>query len=145
MKAAVAGDITKFEKLHDHCIACGRCDPVCPKGIPVLNVIEKAAQKAIREEKGKMRAGRGQISDPEIREEGVNLVMGTTPGIVAMVGCSNYPEGTEDLYTVANEMLQRNYIVVMSGCSAMDLGMYKDEEGTHFMRNILPSSLQATS
>jgi acetyl-CoA decarbonylase/synthase complex subunit alpha len=129
MKAAVEGDLTKFEKLHDHCIACGRCDPVCPKDFPILNVIEKAAQKVIREEKGKMRAGRGQISDPEIREEGVNLVMGTTPGIVAMVGCSNYPEGTKDLYTVANEMLQRNYIVVMSGCSAMDLGMYKDEDG----------------
>jgi acetyl-CoA decarbonylase/synthase complex subunit alpha len=46
-----------------------------------------------------------------------------------MVGCSNYPGGTKDLYTVADEMLKRNYIVVTSGCSAMDLGMYKDEDG----------------
>ncbi|MCG7852599.1 MAG: 4Fe-4S binding protein, partial [Methanosarcinaceae archaeon] len=129
MKAASEGDLTSFERLHDKCIACGRCEQACPKGIPILNVIEKASQKVIREEKGMMRAGRGQISDPEIREEGVNLVLGTTPGVVAMVGCSNYPDGTKDLYDVADEMLKRNYIVVMSGCSAMDLGMYKNDEG----------------
>jgi acetyl-CoA decarbonylase/synthase complex subunit alpha len=129
MKAGVDKDFTKFEFLHDKCIACGRCDQACPKDIPILNMIEKASQKLIREEKGLMRAGRGQISDPEIREEGVNLVLGTTPGIVAMVGCSNYPDGTKDLYMVADEMLKRNYIVVMSGCSAMDLGMYKNEDG----------------
>ena len=129
MKAGVDKDFSKFEYLHDKCIACGRCDQACPKDIPVLNMIEKASQKLIREEKGLMRAGRGQISDPEIREEGVNLVLGTTPGIVAMVGCSNYPNGTKDLYIVADEMLKRNYIVVMSGCSAMDLGMYKNEDG----------------
>lgn len=128
MVAATDGDLSKFEKVHDNCVACGRCDPVCPKDIPILNVIEKASQKVIRQEKGVMRAGRGQISDAEIREEGVNLVMGTTPGIVALVGCSNYPKGTQDLHTIANEMLQRNYIVVVSGCSAMDLGMYKDDE-----------------
>ncbi|MEA1984831.1 MAG: CO dehydrogenase/acetyl-CoA synthase complex subunit alpha [Euryarchaeota archaeon] len=129
MTAAEGGNIEPFEILHDKCIACGRCEQACPKDIEVVNVIEKAAQKIIREEKGKMRAGRGQISDPEIREEGVNLVMGTTPGIVAMVGCSNYPDGTKDLYRIADEMLRRNFIVVMSGCSAMDLGMYKDEYG----------------
>ncbi|MBN2110893.1 MAG: CO dehydrogenase/acetyl-CoA synthase complex subunit epsilon [Methanosarcinaceae archaeon] len=129
MKAGAEGDFTKFEYLHDKCIACGRCDQACPKEIPILNIMEKASQKLIREEKGYMRAGRGQISDPEIREEGVNLVFGTTPGIIAMVGCSNYPDGTKDLYTVADEMLKRNYIVLMSGCSAMDLGMYKDEYG----------------
>ncbi len=126
---ASGGDLTKFEWIHDKCIACGRCEEACPKSIPVVNVIEKCSQKLIREEKGKMRAGRGPISDPEIREEGVNLVLGTTPGIIAMVGCSNYPDGTKDLYDIADEMLKRNYIVVVSGCSAMDLGMYKDEDG----------------
>ncbi|MDP2218211.1 MAG: CO dehydrogenase/acetyl-CoA synthase complex subunit alpha [Methanolobus sp.] len=129
MKACVEGDLTKFESLHDHCVACGRCDQACPKDIPVLDVIEKASQKAISQEKGLIRSGRGQISDPEIRQEGVNLVMGTTPGIIALVGCSNYPEGTKDLYKLAEEMLKRNYIMLTSGCSAMDLGMYKDEDG----------------
>jgi acetyl-CoA decarbonylase/synthase complex subunit alpha len=129
MEAAVTGDMSKFELVHDQCVGCGRCDQSCPKEIPVLDVIEKSSQKAIREEKGVIRSGRGQISDPEIRAEGVNLVMGTTPGIIALVGCSNYPNGTKDLYTMADEMLRRNYIVVTSGCSAMDLGMYKDENG----------------
>jgi acetyl-CoA decarbonylase/synthase complex subunit alpha len=129
MTAAAEGDLVPFEELHDNCIACGRCEQACPKKIPIVNVIEKAAQKVIREEKGTVRAGRGQISDPEIREEGVNLVMGTTPGIVAMVGCSNYPSGTRDLYTIAEEMLRRNYIVLVSGCTAMDVGMYRNEDG----------------
>ncbi|WP_292487232.1 CO dehydrogenase/acetyl-CoA synthase complex subunit alpha [Methanohalobium sp.] len=129
MSAAESGDFAPFEELHDKCVACGRCEQVCPKDIPVLNVIEKSAQRVIREEKGKLRSGRGQVSDPEIREEGVNLVLGTTPGIIALVGCSNYPEGTKDLYRIADEMLKRNYIVVVSGCSAMDLGMYRNEDG----------------
>jgi acetyl-CoA decarbonylase/synthase complex subunit alpha len=129
MTAAAEGNLVPFEELHDNCIACGRCEQACPKKIPIVNVIEKAAQKVIREEKGTVRAGRGQISDPEIREEGVNLVMGTTPGIVAMVGCSNYPSGTRDLYTIAEEMLRRNYIVLVSGCTAMDVGMYRNEDG----------------
>ena len=129
MTAAADGDLTPFEILHDKCIACGRCEQECPKDIDILNVIEKASQKVISEEKGLMRAGRGQVSDPEIREEGVNLVLGTTPGIIAMVGCSNYSDGTKDLYDIAKEMLKRSYIVVVSGCTAMDLGMYKNEEG----------------
>ena len=40
----------------------------------------------IAEEKGLVRAGRGQVSDAEIRAEGLNLVMGTTPGIIAIIG-----------------------------------------------------------
>jgi len=129
MKAAAEGDISKFEHLHDLCIGCGRCDYECPKGIPVLNVIEKASQRVIREEKGKVRVGRGQISDPEIREEGRNLVLGTTPGVIAMVGCPNYPNGSRDVYEIAEEMLRRSYIVITSGCTAMDIGMFKDDEG----------------
>ncbi|MCL7414833.1 MAG: CO dehydrogenase/acetyl-CoA synthase complex subunit alpha [ANME-2 cluster archaeon] len=129
MEAAAGGDLTLFEELHDKCNGCGRCDFECPKGIPILNVIEKGALKFIREEKGKVRIGRGQIGDPEIREEGRNLVLGTTPGIIAIVGCPNYPDGSHDIYEIAEEMLQRSYIVVTSGCSAMDLGMHKDDEG----------------
>ncbi|TFH47260.1 MAG: CO dehydrogenase/acetyl-CoA synthase complex subunit epsilon [ANME-2 cluster archaeon] len=129
MKAAAEGDLSKFEQLHDICIGCGRCDYECPKGIPILNVIEKASQRVIREEKGKVRVGRGQISDPEIREEGRNLVLGTTPGIIAMVGCPNYPNGSKDVYEIAEELLKRSYIVITSGCTAMDIGMYKDDEG----------------
>ncbi|MCD4806740.1 MAG: CO dehydrogenase/acetyl-CoA synthase complex subunit alpha [Methanococcoides sp.] len=129
MTALSEGELSNFELLHDKCIACGRCEFACPKDIDIVNVIEKSSQRVISEEVGKVRVGRGPISDPEIREEGVNLVLGTTPGIVALVGCSNYPDGTKDLFTIADEMLRRSYIVVVSGCSAMDLGMYQDEDG----------------
>jgi acetyl-CoA decarbonylase/synthase complex subunit alpha len=129
MAAAAGGDLTQFEVLHDKCIGCGRCESDCPESIPVLDIIEKAARKVIREEKGKVRAGRGQVSDPEIREEGRNLVLGTTPGIVAIIGCPNYPDGSRDIYDIAEEMLNRSYIVVTTGCSAMDIGMFKDQEG----------------
>ncbi|MBE0522142.1 MAG: CO dehydrogenase/acetyl-CoA synthase complex subunit epsilon [Candidatus Methanoperedenaceae archaeon] len=129
MVAAVSGDISQFEVLHDKCVGCGRCDYSCPVKIPVLNVIEKGAQRVIREEKGKVRIGRGQIGDPEIREEGRNLVLGTTPGVIAIVGCGNYPDGTKDVHDVVEEMLKRSYIIISSGCAAMDIGMYKDDEG----------------
>ena len=129
MVAAVDGDLTQLEILHDKCVGCGRCDYSCPVKIPVLNVIEKGAQRVIREEKGKVRIGRGQIGDPEIREEGVNLVLGTTPGVLALVGCGNYPDGTKDVHDVVEEMLKRSYIIIASGCAAMDIGMYKDDEG----------------
>jgi acetyl-CoA decarbonylase/synthase complex subunit alpha len=129
MAAAVNGDFSLFEILHEKCVGCGRCDYSCPVDIPVLNVIEKASQRVIREEKGKMRIGRGQIGDPEIREEGRNLVLGTTPGVLAFVGCSNYPDGAKDVYDIVEEMIQRSYIIICSGCAAMDIGMYKDKDG----------------
>ena len=94
-----------------------------------MSVIEKAAQKIIAEEKGFVRAGRGQVSDPEIRAEGLNLVMGTTPGVIAIIGCANYPAGSKDVYYIAEEFLNRNYIIAVSGCSAMDIGMFKDADG----------------
>ncbi|MDP3105846.1 MAG: CO dehydrogenase/acetyl-CoA synthase complex subunit alpha [Candidatus Methanoperedens sp.] len=129
MKAGALLDFSKFEALHDKCIGCGRCDFSCPVDIPILNTIEKAAQKVIRKEKGKIRIGRGQIADAEIRTEGVNLVLGTTPGVLAFVGCGNYPNGTKEIYDITVEMLKRNYIVLASGCAAMDIAMYKDDEG----------------
>ncbi|MDD3043491.1 MAG: CO dehydrogenase/acetyl-CoA synthase complex subunit alpha [Methanosarcinaceae archaeon] len=127
--AKEGGDYSYLENLHDQCIGCRRCEQVCKKEIPVLSVIEKASQKLIAEEKGWMRAGRGQATDAEIRAEGLNLVMGTTPGIIAIIGCPNYSEGSKDVYYIAEEFLKRNYIVVVTGCGAMDIGMYKDEDG----------------
>ncbi len=126
---AKEGDYSALEELHDLCVGCRRCEQVCNKEIPVLNLIEKASLKAIAEEKGLVRAGRGQVSDAEIRAEGLNLVMGTTPGVVAIIGCSNYPAGSKDVYNIAEEFLNRNYIIAVSGCSAMDIGMFKDADG----------------
>jgi acetyl-CoA decarbonylase/synthase complex subunit alpha len=126
---AKGGDYSALEMIHDACIGCRRCEQVCNKELPILSMIEKAAMKAISEEKGLVRAGRGQVSDAEIRAEGLNLVMGTTPGVIAIIGCSNYPAGTKDVYNIAEEFLNRNYLIAVSGCSAMDIGMFKDADG----------------
>ena len=46
-----------------------------------------------------------------------------------MVGCANYPAGGGDVARIAEEFLKRRFIVVASGCSAMNIAMTKDEEG----------------
>ncbi len=65
----------------------------------------------------------------EIRKVGAPIVMGDIPGVIAFVGCTNYPEGGEDVARMAEEFLERNYIVVTTGCGAMTLGEYRDQEG----------------
>jgi acetyl-CoA decarbonylase/synthase complex subunit alpha len=76
-----------------------------------------------------MRAGRGPARDTEIRAVGAPIVLGTIPGVIALVGCSNYPNGTKDAYDMAKEFVDRGYIVVTSGCMAMDMSLYKDLDG----------------
>ncbi|MET1124272.1 MAG: CO dehydrogenase/acetyl-CoA synthase complex subunit alpha [Archaeoglobaceae archaeon] len=129
MEEAEKGNRKKLEELWDVCIACGRCEQVCPRNIPIIDVFNFAAWQRIINEKGKVRRGRGPVRDSEIRNVGAPIVLGTIPGIVAVVGCSNYPNGTKDAYTIINEFASRNYIVVTTGCMAMDAGLYKDEEG----------------
>jgi acetyl-CoA decarbonylase/synthase complex subunit alpha len=77
----------------------------------------------------KVRAGRGAIQDVEIRNVGGPIVLGEIPGVVALVGCANYPKGGKEIAEMAMEFTKRRYIVVTSGCAAMSAGMYKDEEG----------------
>jgi acetyl-CoA decarbonylase/synthase complex subunit alpha len=55
--------------------------------------------------------------------------MGEIPGVVAFVGCSNYPNGGKELAEMADEFARRRFIVVASGCSAMDMARYNDENG----------------
>jgi acetyl-CoA decarbonylase/synthase complex subunit alpha len=76
-----------------------------------------------------MRAGRGPVLDTEIRKVGAPIVLGDIPGVIALVGCSNYPNGTKECYDIAKEFVDRGYIVVATGCMAMDMSLYKDEEG----------------
>ena len=76
-----------------------------------------------------MRVGRGAIQDVEIREVGGPIVLGEIPGVVALVGCANYPHGGKEVAEIAEEFAKRRFIVVTSGCAAMSIGMVKDEEG----------------
>jgi CO dehydrogenase/acetyl-CoA synthase complex, epsilon subunit len=129
MKAAAEGDISKLTELYEVCIGCGRCEEACPQKIMIHSLIVKAGEKAMYAENNLCRVGRGPIQDTEIRNVGSPIVLGEIPGIVAIVGCSNYPKGGKDVYDIAREFASRRYIVVLSGCSAMSAGSYRNAEG----------------
>ncbi len=129
MKSAKGGKFTRLSELRDLCIGCVRCEPACPQHIPIVSLLEKASEKKIKEDKFVIRAGRGPILDTEIRNVGPPLVFGEIPGVVAFAGCNNYSNGAKEVVEIAEEFLKRRYIVVTSGCAAMSLAQYKDEEG----------------
>jgi len=122
-------DLTLLNNIFDECLGCSRCESACTRDIPILSVIDAASAEKVRSEKFVIRAGRGPIRDTEIRHVGRPIVMGEIPGVIAFVGCSNYPGGNVDLARMADEFAKRKYIVVTSGCSAMDLARYRDENG----------------
>lgn len=126
MSDAKKGDLTRFREIEGQCIACGKCEQACPRSIRIVDIIMKASYDNLVSRTGKMRAGRGPIQDTEIRNVGQPIVMGTIPGVIAAVGCPNYPNDREELSEILEEFLKRKYIVVTSGCHAMDLGMRKD-------------------
>ncbi|MFX0066520.1 MAG: CO dehydrogenase/acetyl-CoA synthase complex subunit alpha [Candidatus Hermodarchaeota archaeon] len=127
---AKEGDLSGLRHIADSCIACARCESACSKHMPILNLILSAANERFAEEKGWMRTGRGAVSDAEIRNVGAPIVFGEIPGIVAIVGCANYSQpGPDKLALVTKEFLDRNFIVVVSGCGAMDICFYKTDDG----------------
>ena len=116
------GDYSMLKEIEETCIACGRCEQVCHRKIRIVDVIVRVGQL----KKAKVRAGRGPIKDSEIRNVGQPIVMGTIPGVIAPVGCPNYPRARRELVEIIEEFLKRRYIVVTSGCHAMDLGIEGD-------------------
>ncbi|MGQ9552140.1 MAG: CO dehydrogenase/acetyl-CoA synthase complex subunit alpha [Candidatus Bathycorpusculaceae bacterium] len=129
MKAAAKGDLNPLAEILDSCIGCARCDSACPNNFPLHSFIVKAGEKQLWNEKFKMRVGRGAIQDVEIRNVGGPIVLGEIPGVVALVGCANYPRGGREVAEIAEEFAKRRFIVVTSGCAAMSMAMVKDEEG----------------
>lgn len=129
MNAARFGDPTFLSNLYDACVGCGRCESACPEDLPIMSMINASSSRRIAEERFKIRVGRGAIQDVEIREVGRAIVFGEIPGVLALVGCANYPEGGADVARIAEEFLKRRFIVVASGCAAMAIAMTKDEEG----------------
>jgi len=122
-------NLDALTNLYDLCIGCGRCENACPNDLPLHSFIVKAGEKKLKEEKFKIRSGRGAIQDVEIRNVGSPIVLGEIPGVVAVVGCSNYPHGGKEVIDICQEFANRRYIVVTSGCAAMTAAMYKNEEG----------------
>ena len=129
LKAAADGDISPITELYEYCIGCGRCEEACPQKIMVHSMIIKAGEKFMLEENNVCRCGRGAVQDVEIRNVGSPIVLGEIPGIVAVVGCSNYPKGGKDVYDICREFASRRYIVLVSGCAAMSAGSYRNSEG----------------
>jgi acetyl-CoA decarbonylase/synthase complex subunit alpha len=118
------GNFELLREIFNQCIGCGKCEQECPRHVPIFKIMQLAASK----DTYNVRAGRGPIMDTEIRNVGAPIVLGTIPGVVAFVGCSNFPD-MEDLTEMAEEFARRKYIVVLSGCAAMVAGMKKDADG----------------
>ena len=129
MKAVAGGNLEPINEIYDKCNGCVRCEQACPEKIPVYSAIVTAAAGKIRDEKFKVRTGRGAIQDVEIRNVGGPIVLGDIPGLVAFVGCANYPNGGREVAEMAVAFAKRRYIALTSGCAAMSIAMYKDEEG----------------
>ncbi|WP_456482943.1 CO dehydrogenase/acetyl-CoA synthase complex subunit alpha [Methanopyrus kandleri] len=129
MERAANGDFEGLADLFDRCVGCARCESECPAKLRVMNMIEDAWRLRTKEEKYIVRTGRGPIKDVEIRQVGGPIVMGDIPGVVAFVACPNYPDDVKQVGRMVEELLERNYIVLTSGCTAMALGMYIDEDG----------------
>ena len=129
VKAAAKGDLNPLAEILESCIGCARCDSACPNDLPLHSYMVKAGERQLLEERFKMRVGRGAIQDVEIREVGGPVVLGEIPGVVAIVGCSNYPHSGKEVAEIAEEFAKRRFIVVTSGCAAMSIAMVKDEEG----------------
>ncbi len=129
VKAAAEGDLTPLAAILETCVGCARCDSACPNDLPLHSFMVKAGEPSLAAEKFHIRVGRGAIQDVEIREVGGPIVLGEIPGVVALVGCANYPSGGADVAEIAEEFARRKYIVVASGCAAMSIAMVKDEDG----------------
>ncbi|UCH32796.1 MAG: CO dehydrogenase/acetyl-CoA synthase complex subunit epsilon [Candidatus Bathyarchaeota archaeon] len=129
VKEAAKGDLNPLAEILESCVGCARCESACPNDLPLHSFMVRAGEKELLGEKFKMRIGRGAIQDVEIREVGGPIVLGDIPGVVALVGCSNYPHSGKELVEIAEEFAKRRFIVVTSGCSAMTLAMEKDDEG----------------
>jgi len=125
VKKVAEGDFEPFKEVFENCIGCGKCEEACPQGVPIFQLMQAVASW----DTWKCRVGRGPVMDTEIRKVGAPIVLGTIPGVLAFVGCSNFPNEIDEIAEMVDEFARRKYIVVLTGCSAMVIGMRKDKEG----------------
>jgi len=129
VKAGAEGDLSLLSELQPLCVGCGRCESACPENLSIISYMYAASADQCKDECFQVRVGSGAVTDVEIREVGRGIVFGEIPGVVALVGCANYPKGGGEVAQIAEEFLKRRFIVLATGCSAMDLATTLDEEG----------------
>ncbi len=129
VQAGAKGDLSLLSELQPLCVGCGRCESACPENLSIISYMYAASADKCKDELFQVRVGSGAITDVEIREVGRGIVFGEIPGVVALVGCANYPKGGGEVAQIAEEFLNRRFIVLATGCSAMDLATTLDDEG----------------
>jgi len=129
VKAGAEGDLSLLSELQPLCVGCGRCESACPENLSIISYMYAASVDQCKDECFQVRVGSGAVTDVEIREVGRGIVFGEIPGVLALVGCANYPKGGGEVAQIAEEFLKRRFIVLATGCSAMDLATSLDEEG----------------
>lgn len=139
MRMAQVGEWEKIAKYVPTCLMCGRCEDDCTsQNLSPINVLIYADKEHIATEKFLMRSGRGMVLDTEIRNVGTPLVMGEIPGVIAIVGCANYHAEDNEVALIAKEFLERGFIVMVSGCGAMDIARWRDPETGHSLYEDYP-------
>jgi acetyl-CoA decarbonylase/synthase complex subunit alpha len=127
--AAQEGNLKPLAKIYSECVGCARCESACPNDYDLHSWMIAAGKDQWASESYMVRTGRGAIKDTEIRSVGQPVVFGEIPGVIAHVGCSNYPDDGKAIHDMAEEFASRRFIIVLSGCAAMTIGTIKDEEG----------------
>lgn len=127
--AAQEGNFGPLAEVYEECIGCARCESACPNEYELHSWMIAAGKDRWSQESFMVRTGRGGIKDTEIRSVGQPIVFGEIPGVIAHVGCANYPDGGKAIHDMAEEFAKRRFIIVFSGCAAMTVGTIKDEEG----------------
>ncbi|MHC1566420.1 MAG: 4Fe-4S dicluster domain-containing protein [Candidatus Syntropharchaeia archaeon] len=124
---AAVRDEKKLSEIYDSCLFCARCESVCPKEMPIMSLILKSAEEKMREEKYRMRPGRGTPTDLEFRDVAFAFGFGTVSGMVAIVGCAGYPGSAEEVGYMVNELVDMNYLVLTAGCTATEIASYYNQ------------------
>lgn len=125
-EAVKSADIEKLREVYNDCVFCGFCENI--SNLRLIDLIIQASEDRIMKENFLMRKSRGPIGNQEIMEIKSSLDLGKVPGIITIIGCGKYPSSSSELIWMVNEFLEQNYMVLISGCSAIEIAMSKDEE-----------------
>lgn len=127
-RAAAQGDPGPLKRLERSCLYCGRCERRTVGTASPLELLLKASQEEVRQERSNMRAGRGPTTHVEYRDAAFAVVAGA-PGFVTLTGCADAPHALEDVAWMAEECAALGCAVSMAGCTAIAAGSVKDEQG----------------